>query len=254
MALPSTLFCLLLSVSLVYGHLLTDDRTTRRPRKGDPKEERKSQTRIQSRQQRSVNSQDNPECQEGNPPGVSYLGRVNVTASGTTCQAWAATQSHQHNFTDVGEHNYCRNPNGDLEGVWCYITDPDKQWEHCSVPICGRPTMLNVLDFSADNDQEPDRNGEYTSATLAADLALPESFTICLAFMVEAWTTEFSGARMFILLDDDGYSWGYIHLFAVDSYTQYRVKLGPVFFVRQVEAVYFPLQWAHVCLSLEQAN
>ena len=99
--LSSTLFCLLLSVSLVSGHLLTDDRTTRRPRKGEPEERRKLQTRIQSRQQRSVDSQD--ECQEGNPLGASYSGRMNVTASGRTCQFWAASQPHVPKYTDGGK-------------------------------------------------------------------------------------------------------------------------------------------------------
>ena len=90
--LSSILFCLLLSVSLVSGHLLTDDRTTRRPRKGDPKERRKSQTRIQSRKQRSVGSQDD------------------------------------------------------------------------------RVTKLKVFDFSADNDDEPDSNGDYHYIDYLGDL------------------------------------------------------------------------------------
>ena len=63
------------------GHLLTDDWTTRRPRKGDPEE-----GRIRNRQQRSVGSQDDEECQGGDPVGRSYTGRVNVTISGRTCQ------------------------------------------------------------------------------------------------------------------------------------------------------------------------
>ena len=62
-------------------------------------------------------------------------------------------------------------------------------------------STLKVLDFSADKDHEPDINGEYTGATLEAG-PLPESFTICSAFMVEAWTTEFSSAYMFALLND----------------------------------------------------
>ena len=45
-------------------------------------------------------------------------------------------------------------------------------------------STLNVLDFSADGDQQPDSDGEYTGATLEAG-PLPESFTICSAFMVE---------------------------------------------------------------------
>ena len=80
MVLPSTLFCLL--VSLVSGNLLTDDQ--KRPMKGEPEEGKRAQTRIKSRQHRSVGSQE--ECQEGDPLGVSYSGRMNVTASGRTCQ------------------------------------------------------------------------------------------------------------------------------------------------------------------------
>ena len=162
MELTSTLFCLLLVLALS-GHLLTDDRTTRRPRKGDPEERRKTQTRIQSRQQRSVSSQDDNECQEGNPLGASYSGKVNVTTSGISCQVWAASQPHEHDNTEVGEHNHCRNPDypedwmedypGD-GGVWCYTTDPYVRWDYCPVPECA--TKMKVLDFSADNDQERD--------------------------------------------------------------------------------------------------
>ena len=110
--------------------------------------------------------------------------------------------------------------------------------------------MLKVLDFSADYDQEPDSNGEYTGATLNAG-ALPKSFTICLAFMVEAWTTKFKSADMFVLLDVHGYVWGRINLWAANSYTQYEAMLGPVYFQRQVEAIFFPLQWTRACLSLD---
>ena len=48
-------------------------------------------------------------------------------------------------------------------------------------------STLKVLDFSADGDQQPDSNGEYTGATLEAG-DLPESFTICSAFMEDAWS------------------------------------------------------------------
>ena len=77
---------------------------------------------------------------------------------------------------------------------------------------------MKVLDFSADNDHEPDSNEEYTGATLKAGF-LPESFTICSAIMSDAWTTDFSGARMFQLLDDDGDRWGMIKLYAASGYT-----------------------------------
>ena len=93
MVLHSTLFCLLLSIALVSGHLVPDGRKSRRPGKEDLEERR--ETRIQGRKQRSVSSQDDQECQEGNPLGVSYLGRMNVTVSGRNCQAWNMEYYHE---------------------------------------------------------------------------------------------------------------------------------------------------------------
>ena len=58
---------------------------------------------------------------------------------------------------------------------------------------------FKILDFSKDNDHEHS-NGEYTTATLRAG-PLPESITVCSAFMVEAWHTSFKQSRMFSLRD-----------------------------------------------------
>lgn len=34
------------------------------------------------------------------------------------------------------ESNFCRNPDGDNGGPWCYTTNPITRWEHCNVPSC----------------------------------------------------------------------------------------------------------------------
>ncbi|ROL52489.1 Plasminogen [Anabarilius grahami] len=34
------------------------------------------------------------------------------------------------------ESNFCRNPDGDKGGPWCYTTDPEKRWEHCDIQDC----------------------------------------------------------------------------------------------------------------------
>ena len=125
---------------------------------------------------------------------------------------------------------------------------------------------MKVLDFSADNDHEPDSNTEYTRASLDVGL-LPESFTICSAFMVTAWNTKFSSAKIFELLDmcgmgrgaiqvnwDNYREWGYVHMYAAPGYTEYTVRLGPVSLVKQTTAVFFPLQWTRVCLSVDSVG
>ena len=99
--------------------------------------------------------------------------------------------------------------------------------------------MLKILDFSADIDRNPESNGEYTSANLEAG-PLPKSFTICSAFMVEAWTTDYAGALMFVLFDVNGNMWGYVDLASFPGYTKYDVRLGPLYFVTQTEVVVFP--------------
>ena len=63
-----------------------------------------------------------------------------VTKSGKTCQKWSSETPHKpkHTPKDVEDldHNYCRNPDLDLSGPWCYTTDPDTRWEYCDIKIC----------------------------------------------------------------------------------------------------------------------
>ncbi|XP_028996559.1 plasminogen isoform X2 [Betta splendens] len=84
-----------------------------------------------------------PDCRIGT--GVTYRGPTSITASGVTCQAWSSQTPHQHNsFTPIShpdkglEGNNCRNPDGDVNGPWCYTTDRNKKWEHCDIPECAQ--------------------------------------------------------------------------------------------------------------------
>eukprot|EP01147_Barroeca_monosierra_P008271 gene8271-10169_t len=79
--------------------------------------------------------------------GGSYRGTVSVTRSGITCQKWTSTSPHSlaRDFYNIhgeaaglGEHNYCRNPDGtidfenlDEEVVWCFTSDPSVPWDYC---------------------------------------------------------------------------------------------------------------------------
>ena len=131
MAQPSALLIIFSSVALVFGHLYPAFETTRGLWTAAPGEERKILTKDRDRQQRSAGSpEDDPECQEGNPLDASYSGKVSHTISGRSCQARSSSQPHEPKFTDVGkvgdteagDHNFCRNPDGNLGGVWCYTT------------------------------------------------------------------------------------------------------------------------------------
>ena len=73
------------------------------------------------------------DCQTGN--GKDYKGEVDKTVSGKDCQDWAVQKPHKHQFEDVGEHNFCRNPDNHTT-VWCYTTNKKWRWEACDVPKC----------------------------------------------------------------------------------------------------------------------
>ncbi|KAK6473867.1 hepatocyte growth factor-like protein isoform X1 [Huso huso] len=77
-------------------------------------------------------------CIMGN--GKSYRGTVSMTVSGRTCQHWWSKFPHDHRHTpsiwNGLEENYCRNPDGDATGPWCYTTDPNKRYETCKIPAC----------------------------------------------------------------------------------------------------------------------
>lgn len=77
--------------------------------------------------------------------GGDYFGHTNRTISGRTCMRWNSQSPHDHGYGYISDQeNYCRNPYGsEPRGPWCYTTDPDRRWEYCSIPLCGK----NLLSF-----------------------------------------------------------------------------------------------------------
>ncbi|XP_034018825.1 hepatocyte growth factor-like [Thalassophryne amazonica] len=77
-----------------------------------------------------------------------YRGRRSWTKSNITCQAWSDTNINEHTF-DPESHpfqdlreNFCRNPNNDISGPWCYTTDPNVRSEVCGIPHCSQDVCM----------------------------------------------------------------------------------------------------------------
>ncbi|XP_056133728.1 hepatocyte growth factor a [Lampris incognitus] len=77
-----------------------------------------------------------------------YRGRRSWTKSNVTCQAWSDTNINDHTFyphkypkQDLRE-NFCRNPNNDPGGPWCYTTDPNIRTEECGLPQCSEQVCM----------------------------------------------------------------------------------------------------------------
>ncbi|KAK2169962.1 hypothetical protein LSH36_5g02006 [Paralvinella palmiformis] len=71
--------------------------------------------------------------------GTEYLGIQNQSQSGRPCLPWLYTIPYRPEtvkFVETAEEsaNYCRNPDGDMAGPWCY-TDLGRR-EPCNIPFC----------------------------------------------------------------------------------------------------------------------
>ena len=70
------------------------------------------------------------------------------------CQKWTEQFPHEHTKTPegypgngIGNHDYCRNPDNEPEGAWCYTTDSNSRWEYCDCGKLLNLTPLKIFDF-----------------------------------------------------------------------------------------------------------
>ncbi|CAH1786987.1 unnamed protein product, partial [Owenia fusiformis] len=77
--------------------------------------------------------------------GSKYVGTIHSTVKGVPCQRWDSQSPHQHDRIDASKFpdatlgdaaNYCRNPDGEPGGLWCYTSDPGQRWDYCDIPHC----------------------------------------------------------------------------------------------------------------------
>ncbi|XP_037660586.1 hyaluronan-binding protein 2 isoform X3 [Choloepus didactylus] len=78
--------------------------------------------------------------------GYSYRGKVSRTVNQHSCLYWNSHLLLQENYNmfmedaeahGIGEHNFCRNPDGDKK-PWCFIkvNKAKVKWEYCDVSPC----------------------------------------------------------------------------------------------------------------------
>ncbi|CAG0900009.1 unnamed protein product [Darwinula stevensoni] len=80
--------------------------------------------------------------------GSDYRGTKNVTKSGLPCQPWLKNSpndmvdtfaSRNLKFPDdlYPSHNFCRNPDTDPDGPWCYNgSGTSPRYQNCDIPLC----------------------------------------------------------------------------------------------------------------------
>ena len=79
--------------------------------------------------------------------GKDYPGTLAKTKTGKDCQAWNTNTPHATNgAAKIGANypegnvddanNYCRNPDSDNGGPWCYTTNALVGWEYCDIKLC----------------------------------------------------------------------------------------------------------------------
>ncbi|KAM9820242.1 prothrombin [Neosynchiropus ocellatus] len=80
--------------------------------------------------------------------GLDYTGELSVTMAGHTCLQWSSTEA-----TDLSRDkdfipevslpkNYCRNPDNDPEGPWCYVSVGENiTLDYCDLDLCEDPLL-----------------------------------------------------------------------------------------------------------------
>ncbi|XP_041493584.1 prothrombin [Microtus oregoni] len=96
--------------------------------------------------------------------GRLYQGNLAVTTLGSPCLAWASSPAKGlSKFQDFDPEvklveNFCRNPDGDEEGVWCYVAGQPGDFEYCSLNYCEEAVGEEI------QDEEESIGGRTTDA------------------------------------------------------------------------------------------
>lgn len=76
----------------------------------------------------------------GNIPWNLFL-QLTVSVNDNVCILSRRFYPDRYPTQDLRE-NFCRNPNNDPGGPWCYTTDPNVRAEECGIPQCSEGKAL----------------------------------------------------------------------------------------------------------------
>ncbi|XP_064625462.1 inactive tyrosine-protein kinase transmembrane receptor ROR1-like isoform X3 [Lineus longissimus] len=91
-----------------------------------------------------------------NDTGKQYRGTMSEGLSGRDCERWTHTWPQQLYYDPLkhkmlGNHNYCRNPGGEVDQPWCFTRNGlELRQEPCDIPKCeptggGTETMSEIM-------------------------------------------------------------------------------------------------------------
>ncbi|XP_026556843.1 hepatocyte growth factor isoform X1 [Pseudonaja textilis] len=101
------------------------------------------------------NTSTEKDCFRGN--GTNYMGNLAQTRFGLTCSMWDKNiqdlRRHLPIYKDLDiskvKKNYCRNPDDDAHGPWCYTSNPKMPWDYCRISRCDNDpvSIMSSLDI-----------------------------------------------------------------------------------------------------------
>ncbi|XP_070093699.1 hepatocyte growth factor-like protein isoform X7 [Equus przewalskii] len=128
--------------------------------------------------------------------GVKYRGTVAITTAGLPCQRWSHRFPNDHKYTPTLrnglEENFCRNPDGDPGGPWCYTTDPAVRFQSCGIKSCREAACVwcNGEDYRGAVDRT-----ESGRECQRWDLQHPHAHPFEPGSLTKIWTTTIVGIR-----------------------------------------------------------